>query len=146
MARKQVVILCLVAVGVVASLLNDCDVKVKQDITIQTCTLAPKNEAKVDGNCPMGDFVIPSQVCKDVTNTICNQAIVRRGITIYPNGTHCLSFDTQHCETSYEKHSFDGVAFRRRGVEEGNTCVVERATCESVEVEVPKEVECNHVF
>ena len=148
MARKQVVFLCLVAVGVVVSLFNDCDVKVKQKITIQTCTLAPENEAKVDGSCPMEDFVVPIQVCKDVTTTICNQAIVRRGITIYPNGTHCLSIPAhiQHCVTSYEKHSFDGVASRRRGVEEGNTCVVERATCEDVEVEVPKEVECNHVF
>ena len=145
MARKQVVFLCLVTVGLVASLFNGCDVEVKQTITVQTCTLAPETVDKVDGYCPMRDFVIRVPVCKDVTTTICNQDIVR-GITIYPNGTHCMSFDTQHCETSYEKHSFDGVASRRRGVEDEDTCVIERATCVDEQVEVPKEVKCNHVF
>ena len=145
MARKQVVFSCLVTVGVVASLFNGCDVEVKQNITIQICTLAPENVEKVDGYCPMRDFVIRIPVCKDVTTTICNQDIVR-GITIYPNGTRCMSFDTQHCVASYENHSFDGVAFRRRGVEDGDTCVNERATYVNDDVEAPKEVKCSHVF
>ena len=148
MARKQVVFLCLVAVGVVVSLFNDCDVKVKQKITIQNCTVAPENEAKVDGSCPIEDFVVPIQVCKDVTTIICNQAIVRRGITIYPNGTHCLSIPahTQHCVTSYEKHSFDGVEVRRQADGDEDTCEIEKATCVDDGVVAPQNVECNYVF
>ena len=140
MARKQVVFLCLVTVGLVASLYDDCDVVAEQNIAIQTCTTANQTVSKVNGYCPMSDIVIEVPVCEDVEIKVCPQ-VVERDLE-----AHCTSFTTQHCVKSYEKHSFDGVASRRRGVEEGNTCVVERATCEDVEVEVPKEVECNHVF
>ena len=139
MSRKQVVFLLLVTVGLVVSRFDDCDVEANQTIAIQTCTLAPQNVSKINGHCPMRDYVIAIPVCKDVKITGCLQILP---IT----EAHCMTFDTQHCVTSYEKHSYDGVETRRRDVDDEDTCEIEKATCDDGNVTAPQQVTCHYIF
>ena len=136
MARKQVVFLYLVTVGLVASLYDDCDVVAEQNIAIQTCTTANQTVSKVNGYCPMSDIVIEVPVCEDVEIKVCPQ-VVERDLE-----AHCTSFTTQHCVKSYEKHSFD-VEVRRRAVDDEDTCTIKKATCNGGGVVAPQNVICN---
>ena len=134
MAKKQVVFLCLVTVGLVASNFNGCDVVANQTIAFQNCTLGPQEVPKVNGYCPMSDYVIPIPVCEDVHVKFCHQVVAR------DLEENCMTHTTQHCVTSYEKHSF-AVEVRRREVE-GN-CTIEKATCSDNSVVAPQNVTCN---
>ena len=134
MARKQVVVLCLATIGLVASQFDNCDVVANQTIAIQTCTLAPQNVPKVNGYCPTSDYVLPIAVCEDVDIKVCHEVATR------DLETNCITFSTPHCVTSYEKHS-GGVEVRRRSVD--GSCEVKKATCVDGGVVAPKNVTCN---
>ena len=138
MGEKQVVFLCLVTVGLVASLFDDCDVVEHQIIAIQNCTTALQNVSKVDGNCPMSEFVIEIAVCEDVQIQVCHQ-VAERDLE-----ANCMTFPTQHCVTSYETSSVPTVEVRRRAAED--TCEIKKATCVNGGVVAPQNVTCNYVF
>ena len=135
MARKQVVFLCLVTVGLVASDFNGCDVVANQTIAFQNCTLGTEEVDKVNGYCPMGDHVIPVPVCEDVHIKYCHHVVAR------DLEEDCMTHTSQHCVTIYEKHSFGGVEVRRRAT--GDKCEIEKATCNDNSVVVPQNVTCN---
>ena len=135
MAKKQVVFLCLVTVGLVASNFNGCDVVANQTIAFQNCTLEPHEVPKVDGYCPMSDYVIPIPVCDDVHVKFCHQVVTR------DLEENCMTHTIQHCVTSYEKHSVAGVEVRRRSA--NDKCKIEKATCNDNSVVVPQNVTYN---
>ena len=135
MAKKQVVFLCLVSVGLVASIFDNCDWVANQTIPIQTCTTANKNVSKVDGYCPMSDHVIEIAVCEDVEVKVCHQ-VVERDLE-----GNCITFPAQHCVNSYEKHSVPIVEVRRRAADD--TCEIQKATCVDGGIVAPQNVTCN---
>ena len=135
MGRKQIVFLFLVTVGLVASDFDGCDVVANQTIAIKTCTFATQNVSKVNDYCPMSDYVTEIAVCEDVEVKVCHHVVERE------LEGNCMTFPTQHCVTSYEKHSFDGVEVRRRSADD--TCEIKKATCNDGGVVAPKNVECN---
>merc|ERR1712076_158012 len=86
----------------------------------------------------MSDHVIPVPVCEDVEIKFCHE-VVERDLE-----KDCMTHTTQHCVSSYEKDSFGGVEVRSRAT--GDTCEIEKATCNGNSVGVPKIVKCNQLF
>ena len=130
MAVKHILFLWLVTFALGVSAFSNCVVDEEQNYDIKNCTSDIQTVDKdEDGYCPM-EFLMRTQVCKDIEITMCHT---------FRGQDHCSTFDSMHCERSYEVMTHYRPS---RWNDDSTTCEAMVANCDPETIKGAKKMTC----